>query len=96
MRTSELDLAEQEWRESWEPTLPLTASRGSTKSVVPSQRFAQVWSHTERRLEYMVRLLSWALNGRAEKVRTAELQKALEKFDRLTIEVTSMIGLNRR
>jgi len=56
-------IAEQEWRESWEPTLPLLAP--SELATRPGyQNYG--WAQAERHLKYLARLVGWAANTRVK------------------------------
>jgi hypothetical protein len=88
------NVAEQEWRESWEPTFPLVAP----KLAVGTGELDDAWTQAERHLEYMVRLVDWAINARPGGVASAdaELHAAIETVEQLVLQVTRLIPLGPR
>ena len=92
MGTRNSSAGEREWRESWEPTLPLYAPNARMIDfIVPGNELGGEWARAERRLEFLVRLLNWMINARAQGVAAcpdAELLEAVGRVERLALEVT--------
>lgn len=91
-----IDAAEQEWRESWEPTLPLVASSKRVAGpAVGAGELAGDWEEAERHLEFMVRLVYWVVNARAERTEIlaeAQVRETIESVERLVLQVTNDVG----
>ena len=60
-------IAEQEWRESWEPVLPLIAPGERMDTPVD-----HAWTEAARRLDYVIRLVGWIVNLRADGIVTCD------------------------
>jgi hypothetical protein len=90
-----IDAAEQEWRESWEPTLPLVAP--AERVIGPRVRTGQLagdWEEAARHLAFMVRLVYWVVNTEAQgdEIRAdAEVREAIERVERLVLHVTNNV-----
>jgi len=90
-----IDAAEQEWRESWEPTLPLVApSALITTPLDRSSELADGWEKAECHLEFMIRLVWWAVSVRGQGFEICphtELAETVERVERLVLQVTNGI-----
>ena len=88
------NVAEQEWRESWEPVLPLVAPCDTVNFAVEAGEREDAWTQAKRHLEYMVQLAGWLINTKSEGVpicADAELHAIIETVDQIALQVTSNI-----
>ena len=90
-----IDAAEQEWRESWEPILPLIApSDLVTTPLDRSSELADGWEEAEHHLEFMIRLVRWAISARGQGLEACpntEIAETAERVERLVLQVTNSI-----
>jgi hypothetical protein len=98
MGAGKLNVAEQDWRESWEPILPAIAPwQPKVESVVGASELDGAWAQAERHFEYMVRLQSWMTKTKpraAAVCADAELCRAIRQVERSILQVTSIILKN--
>ena len=95
MGACRFNIAEQEWKESWEPTLRLVAStEHMIKFAARTGKLDDAWTYAERRLDYMVRLMCWVIKARSEGAAVCtdcELSAAIEVVEQLVRQVTGKI-----